>query len=142
MVEGERGQRVGATGEDDDTDAVVWSMVDEGLDDGFDRLKAVERFAVFLVILGEHGAGEIDAEHEVVTFGVDLMFILDALRAGERDDEQHEPAHGQHRRPTGGGRERRAVPSSREWHQQHGNRPPAAQPQDHWNDQEREKPEG
>ena len=54
MIEGERRERIGASGKHHDADTVVGPVVDESLDDGFDRLEAVEAFAALFVILGEH----------------------------------------------------------------------------------------
>ena len=42
VVEGQRRERVGAAGKDDEADAVVGALVDEGLDDGLDGLQAVD----------------------------------------------------------------------------------------------------
>ena len=54
VVEGQRGERVGAAREDDHADAVTGALTDEGLDDGLDGLQAVDAFAAALVVLGEH----------------------------------------------------------------------------------------
>jgi hypothetical protein len=87
VVEGERGEGVGAAGEDDHADAVARALRDEGLDDGFDGLQAVDALAVALVILGQHRAGEVDREHQVIALLFHLAPVLDDLRAGEGQRE-------------------------------------------------------
>ena len=85
VVESERGEGVGAAGEDDDTDAVGGAVVDEGLDDGRDGLEAVDALAAALEILCEHRAGEVDREDDIVALGADLAAVFDALGTGEGD---------------------------------------------------------
>jgi hypothetical protein len=117
------------------------ALVDEGLDDGLDRLEAVDGLAVFLVVLGEHGAGEVDGEDDVVALGADLAFVFDALGTGEGDDEQREAEEGEADGPARRGGERRAMPGGGERDEQHGHAAATAEPEDERQREEGEEPE-
>ena len=95
VVEGERGEGVGPAGEHDYADAIAGALADKSLDDGLDGLEAVDALTVTLVVLGEHRAGKVDGEHQVVALLLHLALVLDDLRPGEADDEQDDPEHGE-----------------------------------------------
>ena len=81
VVGRQRRERVGLRREEDDADPVRRPALDEGLDDGLDRLEAVDALAVLLVVLAQHRARQVDREDDVVALGADLALVLDLLRA-------------------------------------------------------------
>ena len=100
MVKGERGQRVGSSGENLEADAVARPLGNKGLDDRFDGLQAVDAFTVALIVLGKHRTGKIDREHQVVALLFDFAFVFDDLRSCEGDDEQNQAGHGERGGPA------------------------------------------
>ena len=110
MVEGKWRERVSASGKDCDADTIAQPFVDESLDDGLDCLQPVDKAAILLVILGEHGAREVYCQHEVVAFVGDEAAIIEALRPGKRSDEQYGATDGQPQRRARGTAKLRGMP--------------------------------
>ena len=116
-------------------------MFDKRLDDGLDGLEAVDGFAVFLEILREHGAGEVDGDHDIVALGADLAFVFDTLGAGEGDDDEDEAGERQADGPARGSGEGGAMPGGGKGHEQDGDAAATAQPADQGQREEGEEPE-
>ena len=141
VVEGERREGVGLVGEDDEADAVVGAFVDEGFDDGADGVDAAEALALVFIVFDAHGAGEVDDEHEVVALGVDFVFVLDFLRAGEGGGEEDERERGEDGGEARGAGERGAVPGGGKGDDEDGGGAAGAENDYRGDDEQREEPE-
>ena len=104
MVGGQRGERVGLPGKEDDPDPVRGTALDEGLDDRLDGLEAIYPLPVLLVILAQHRSRQVDCQDDVVALGADLPLVVDLLRPGQGADEQGQSKDGESSRPVGGAR--------------------------------------
>ncbi len=94
VVERERADHVGAAGECHDADAIVGPAVDELFGDLFYSLEAVGLFASDGEVFREHGAGDVDGEHDVESAGAGDFVVGGDAGTREGEDEQREGGEG------------------------------------------------
>ena len=94
VVGGEGQLLVGVTGEDDDADAVALQPVDQVGDGHLGALQPVGTY-----VFGQHRVGDVEHQHQVDTFALDLLQLGAHLRVYQADhqeeegDEQQEELH-------------------------------------------------
>ena len=90
VVERERADEVGPSREGDDAEAVVGPRLNECLSHFFDHVDAACGLGSDGEVLGFHGAGDVEHEHDVDAARFHLVHGLPFLRARQRDDQERQ----------------------------------------------------